>query len=534
MNFRNTAKARSYTVYHYKKALLAENIGYRLENFFWRLWSSERVRQRLGGQKIAIQFSIINEGGFIRTTPTNSPRSSKSLTTYYREAGLRTPPTTPPLNNSTRRQSTTSSGSARSPNQHEVSGGPERADPVADSSQDASSSSEVESTSTSRTPTPTSPFPPRGSTVVPPKENRRAPPSKIGRPPPILKKEGSSGSSRSSRSVTTTARPGESGSGNLTQSEDAVSSVDDPLVIKRRNAGASRRQNTTRFNEEVAVSIPKFSPAERRGSGERLTKSSGENSQKGARKNPTVVASSGSSKRPVVMRQKSNTGSPKDSPLRTLSSQSLSRSPRFALSTKATPGFSDQGPASESEPKQARKARAASPHPSRERKAIPLGNQKRRQSEEAESSPSSEQGPDSLATPGMVEETKPSSTSGTQSESSKPLVDPDFRTKFIRKTQGSQRSFTDLSLLSKKSSAATPTAASYNATGILGGAQSTLSTGRGLGRESFTNVTAPLKAPAPAGPQASTASDEISANPEEAAAAVQDKKKGKTPKNTKS
>ena len=72
----------------------------------------------------------------------------------------------------------------------------------------------------------------------------------------------------------------------------------------------------------------------------------------------------------------------------------------------------------------------------------------------------------------------------------KPLVDPNFRSKFIGKTRSAQGSFTNLPSLLRKSAAPAPVSASFQAVGMM----DTPSTSRGKGREAYTNVIAPLKA----------------------------------------
>ena len=67
------------TVYHTNRAVLADDVGRRLEHFFWRLWGSDRLLATVSGNLVAAIFSKISEGGYIRTTPTQSPRSSRSL-----------------------------------------------------------------------------------------------------------------------------------------------------------------------------------------------------------------------------------------------------------------------------------------------------------------------------------------------------------------------------------------------------------------------------------------------------------------------
>ncbi len=66
-------------VYSANKAVIADGVGRRLENFFWRIWSSREVLHRMSGKQVALHFSRISEGGYFRTTPTQSPRISRSL-----------------------------------------------------------------------------------------------------------------------------------------------------------------------------------------------------------------------------------------------------------------------------------------------------------------------------------------------------------------------------------------------------------------------------------------------------------------------
>ncbi|KAL8716381.1 MAG: hypothetical protein Q9220_000288 [cf. Caloplaca sp. 1 TL-2023] len=75
--------ARLWKVYHSHRAVFAENVGQRLEYFFWRVWSNDRLLDSMTGPLVAAIFSKISEGGYIRTTPTQSPRSSRSLGTFY-------------------------------------------------------------------------------------------------------------------------------------------------------------------------------------------------------------------------------------------------------------------------------------------------------------------------------------------------------------------------------------------------------------------------------------------------------------------
>ncbi|KAL8806922.1 MAG: hypothetical protein Q9182_001051 [Xanthomendoza sp. 2 TL-2023] len=81
--------ARLWKAYHTNRAIFAEDVGRRLENFFWRIWGNDRLLYNITGTLVAAIFSKISEGGYIRTTPTQSPRSSRSLGTFPRpqEAG---------------------------------------------------------------------------------------------------------------------------------------------------------------------------------------------------------------------------------------------------------------------------------------------------------------------------------------------------------------------------------------------------------------------------------------------------------------
>ncbi|KAL8809177.1 MAG: hypothetical protein Q9223_003275 [Gallowayella weberi] len=81
--------ARLWKAYHTNRAIFAEDVGRRLENFFWRIWGNDRLLYNITGSLVAANFGKISEGGYIRTTPTQSPRSSRSLGTFPRpqEAG---------------------------------------------------------------------------------------------------------------------------------------------------------------------------------------------------------------------------------------------------------------------------------------------------------------------------------------------------------------------------------------------------------------------------------------------------------------
>ncbi|KAL9612658.1 MAG: hypothetical protein Q9167_002740, partial [Letrouitia subvulpina] len=67
--------ARLWRVYSTNRAAIPDDVGRRLENLFWRIWSSGQILKRIRGRLVAAIFNKISEGGYIRTTPTQSPRS---------------------------------------------------------------------------------------------------------------------------------------------------------------------------------------------------------------------------------------------------------------------------------------------------------------------------------------------------------------------------------------------------------------------------------------------------------------------------
>ncbi|MCJ1235848.1 hypothetical protein MMC14_003821 [Varicellaria rhodocarpa] len=66
-------------VYSTNKNLIANDVGKRLENFFWRIWGNGRIQASIRGSQVAILFHRISEGDVIRTTPTPSPRATRFL-----------------------------------------------------------------------------------------------------------------------------------------------------------------------------------------------------------------------------------------------------------------------------------------------------------------------------------------------------------------------------------------------------------------------------------------------------------------------
>lgn len=63
--------------YSTSRALLHDNTGERLANFFWRIWSNPAISRAVPGSTVARLFMTISGGGNrVRTTPVPSPRST--------------------------------------------------------------------------------------------------------------------------------------------------------------------------------------------------------------------------------------------------------------------------------------------------------------------------------------------------------------------------------------------------------------------------------------------------------------------------
>ena len=420
---------------------------------------SERLRGRLNGAQIDRQFDSISQGGRIRTTPTPSPRSSRGPGSSVEEA-----------------RSTPSSKSTVSSSLSSSTAAPAQTD---EEREDASV-----------VPTPQSSFKMFEEIITKPKENRR---TTIIRPPPILKKSdsGSNTPSRSPSLLSESWSNADAGNAGASAFDDDVTPTE-PVIP---NAGRSARKlTTTRFNEEVAVSIPKASTISRV-SGGRL---SSESSQRPGRRNPIVVAISGASKRrPPLMRQRSSQASSFGA-LKELHSRTSS-SPILAMSVKPADTDTAKNPIEEAQASSARRSRAVSPHPSKDRKRLsPSPTSSEGTAEDFGNDGAEAREPSTNSVPGalLVED-----FARADPEVPKSLVDSDSRAQFVDKTRRSNRSFTNIPSFARKSSAAVPTAASFQASGMLDTGQASYTAGNDRGKEAFKNEIVPLKAPASAGPE---------------------------------
>ena len=464
----------SFLVYSANRNVFAENVGRRLENFFWRIWSDKRLLHHLSGEQVAAQFSSINEGGYIRTTPRSSPRSSRSLGSYPTEASSSTITYSSSQSFSQAPYIATSSDSSVIEEDKSTPKASSLFTQVyAGSHQNTlhtaanCSPSEEQDEDNTATPTPSSPFADMKSSASGSKEYRS---TVVTQPPPILKTSSSAGSTKSTKSTAFLSPPPEeklkaAEASAVVPDEEIPTLSQDPLAT---GSPPPRRYVSTRFSEEVSVSIPK-TPTSTPRFLERSTRNQAEGSQKSGKRNPVVVASTGVSKRrPAVLRQRSSQSSQaKPSP----SPPSPSMQRRSAGSTPTT------GRSPPAQP--VRKTRAASPRVSKGRRPTP-----------AEPEPSDEEN--------ALHDSKSRSN---KCKEHAPLVEPDFRSVFADKTRPQHRSFTNLSTLDRKSSAITAIAGSYQASGLLDFGHSSSWSSRGQGRDAFRNEIIPLKAPAPSGPK---------------------------------
>ncbi|CAF9919741.1 MAG: hypothetical protein HETSPECPRED_004094 [Heterodermia speciosa] len=87
---------KMWKVYSASKAILPDGSGQRLANFLWRVWGSPSILYNLTGNQLAAHFSTISEDGPLRTTPTQSPRTSRNLSIAIRPPRSRTQFLSPP------------------------------------------------------------------------------------------------------------------------------------------------------------------------------------------------------------------------------------------------------------------------------------------------------------------------------------------------------------------------------------------------------------------------------------------------------
>ncbi|KAL9010602.1 MAG: hypothetical protein Q9173_004475 [Seirophora scorigena] len=242
--------ARLWKAYRANRAVLADDVGRRLEYFFWRIWSNRRLLDDMSGALIAANFSKISEGGYIRTTPTQSPRPSQHLRMkngpHWRDNSFR-----PQLPSSLSRSEDSYDG---------------------DEGGDAEET-ETEAYSSSKKKLPS-------------------------RPPPILKQSRKVTPPRIDRDLLLSSQPRRPSAAH--SHGDPMSGDETPTQAAKMHATPSERSTkTARFTAEEASLIS---------SSDLKTKENGADESKGkqkqSRRKAAVVASTSSSKRRPIMRQR--------------------------------------------------------------------------------------------------------------------------------------------------------------------------------------------------------------------------------------
>ncbi|KAL9596135.1 MAG: hypothetical protein Q9219_005996 [cf. Caloplaca sp. 3 TL-2023] len=249
--------ARLWKAYHTNRAVFAEDVGRRLDNFFWRIWGNKCLRENITGTFVAAIFTKISEGGYIRTTPTQSPRSSRSLGIYDRP---------------------------QQPEEHSKPSYPGRypsvLNPRSDSDVGDAEETETESSLTSR---------------------KKLPP----RPPPILKRTKPTSPSGIARDLGSSIQ-----SGRLSASDPRRETVSDrnlPIQQIEGYAHSERSTKATRFTADEVK--PPVRSAPRAFEDEEPTEWHSKSKQKPAKRRVAVVATTATSKRRPAMRSRSSQSS---------------------------------------------------------------------------------------------------------------------------------------------------------------------------------------------------------------------------------
>ena len=391
-------------------------MGSRLENFFWRIWGNQAIRDRIRGRQVAALFSIISEGGFIRTTPTQSPRNSRSIGNFRTPIPDRSPTTSPPF---TLRPSTSRS-----------------------SSSSGAQNDSFQSIAAVQDPSP------RPATTVSPSLEKKNPLAL----PPILKKSSAGSAIKLNKSARILSPP------------PAESRRPTPSSGQPADTASEKGPGTIRFDDKTGKP-PTNSASSTAQSAEPSTKVQEQPSQKPSRKKAMFIVGAGpGKKRPVAARQRSSQSS--SSAASSLASpppprtDSINR--RGILDVSSSSGVS--GDRTRLPP--TRSSGSNTPHPTQQGKTAPGDESSSGESSESSGGDAGGEAP----------------AGGNREENRSPLVDPNFRSKFVDRTQHGQRSFAGLSSLAPKSTAAAAAPASYQAAGMLGFGLPTQQTGTGKNR----------------------------------------------------
>ena len=449
---------------------MEDNMGPRLENLLWRILRSQRVFLRMSGTRLAKHVENIADGGYIRTTPTASPRASRNLDNY--NLSLLNDGTQSSVSSSRRRPPPVSSRTAIfAPEQH----------------------SEDEGTPTPKSTSPFARVPVAATQSV---QKRR---SNLGRLPPILKKNnnGSGGSSGKGSSVPSPSELERQMPAATNQLPLERSSSENLQTASRASTSAGgsplpRRLTATRFSEEVRVLVPKEKSTSK-GIGEKSPRSRTGSYTKSNKRNPVVRASAGSSKkRPILMRQRSSMTSqegslPDSAPMSRQASEEgtpaetedsdLSIAPGFFAPSRRRSGAPERRPRQGSD--------QASTESKNEKRSSKINEDHKIGDEEEEEEREARR--EEKTHTGMVDLASSAKTSRSQLGPGRNISG------FLPPSQ--HRSFTNLPAAAWRSSAAAPTAASYQAAGFMAPDQGSASTKRS--RTAFRDDIVPLKAPGP-------------------------------------
>ena len=457
-------------VYTTNKAVLADNVGRRLENFFWRIWSNTRISRNIQGSQVALLFMSISEGGELRTTPTQSPRSRKH---YWDGAHRYIGRSPPPLRNAR-----ASSAIAPAASDTEESQGSARF--------------AIEEDTPSKVPRKLSSS----------QERRRD----TRRPPPILKKPKAGSSNHLPKTARilspTTWKENEFDDTNNYSLVSSLQSANAPPTLSPGNQAAAHVPGTSHWESETK-------PLEAEGL-HPLTKFSSpvpglvepapqcENSQRPGRKKAAFPANTAATKRrPAMVRRKSSQSSssnaskapspysaaqskiqvesppplpPLSTPLDDIDQSHISRD---STSDTSTVKARNTVPTLSFDTRSTGISRSASPYQSRQSRHPPRGH---------------------LAT-----DISPTHTLDSEERAHQDwLVDRDFRSKFVDRTRSSENhGLASLHTQRTKSSAAIATPASYQACGTIGFGEPPPGDppGKGKAKQGFKDDLVPLKAP---------------------------------------
>lgn len=441
-----TLTVTSNPVHATNKALLADGVGRRLENFFWRIWSSADIRDHIRGSQVAVLFSKISEGGFLRTTPTQSPRTSRSLASYrqtsYSDNVL---DSSPPNAQATSSRTQRSSSRAAEENRRKMGA-------VDD---------------------PTLRVPDSMTTSQRAKKD-------VSIPPSILKKSRAESSSHLAKNTTMVSPNSDSLRQNPSGSNgEAVIAVGSPFsdatVTERGDRSERREQLTSSSRNEKKSSISssrsKVPPSEARISGDKIFRPPGDD-PKSARTKPAVHAKTGASKRRPVMASRKSSQSSSSHASNVISPPSSGK--KVACSIEPPDSNLDAHAPSRRKAQLARSSRPGSPHPSKRGAQDTAGQ---------------------LSSSDEDEEEEEDGTGQGQHLLNDSLVERDFRSKFASKIQPEPQRPGSLPPLERKPAHVLGDSAPYQATSTARFEQAKQRNGKSKRNVGFTDEIIPLKPP---------------------------------------